>query len=275
MIRWLTLFILLPVLASASQVTQKPGGRIQRNAVATFYIDGYAEVVSEIIYGSVYGGNQTPYRQSGNGPPFTAADAQKYDSLIGEYGKLVRSAAKRPGRKGLVRSIVDLVHRFHRENLAAIPGGRRADQGDYVKNLASRRTACGDVALALSLLLTEAGYRTRLVMISPTPQGLQKTNHISLEVFSPIHEKWILVEGMDNYLPEYDGKALGVFEVFRHPVILAKLNQGGGSGVWKKTSLVHMILPSPTYDRTIEVLWTPEKGAIDLSRSHPEQPAAR
>ena len=251
-------------------------GRIQKTAHTTFYIDGYGTIIDDFVSGNKYGSKEWPLAKMGVGHsgPAISQSEKKNTGLFQERYLTIVQAGKSSTDK-LTRKILALVYEFHRKNLAkgSAPAGLESLE-DLFHNLVNRTTACGSVAMATNLLLNRAGYKTRIIRISSTPDNIPQGNHISVEYFSSEQKKWILVEGMDNTVPKRAGKELSVFEVFQEKRVLDTLANGGCSGTCSPSSVVSLIFPDPTFEHAVEIYWAPSGGAVSNGKKFHQRVSA-
>lgn len=246
------------------------GGRLQRTTTATYYIDGRDPIIQDFIDSKTYGSETPrvfPEDRGEYGPPFSDDEERQYGIFQTRYWKIVRETE--PKTDLVVRRIMALVHEYHRNNIGTrLAPATAADSRDYLRNLVSRVSACGGVTKAASFLLNLAGFSTRVVRISTTPDKVPEGNHISIEYFSFEQDKWVMAEGMDNYFPQKNGLGLSVFEVFQGGLALKTLSKGGCGGACNPSAVVSLILPDPTFDRAVEIYWAPSGGAVANGKAH-------
>lgn len=87
---------------------------------------------------------------------------------------------------------------------------------DVIYYFSHYNSACGTVAQVAVALLRDLGYLTRLMRISYTA-GRDSANHVFTEYYSPRHAKWVMFDGMENFIPTRDGRPLSAFEYFAAP----------------------------------------------------------
>lgn len=246
------------------------GGRLQDTATATYYIDGRDPIIQDFIKSDTYGSDTTPVSQNDNearGPSFSEEEEKRYGVFQTRYWDIVHKTE--PKTDLMARRILALIHEYHRNNIMTkVAPALVADQRDYLRNLANRVSACGDVALAGNFLFNLAGFQARVVRISTSSDQIPEGNHISLEYFSPEQGKWVMAEGMDNYFPQANGVGLSVFEVFQGGPALKTLSQGGCGGACNPSAVINLILPDPTFDRAVEIYWAPSGGAVANGKAH-------
>lgn len=212
---------------------------------------GRGAFARDLAYSSAYGGAETFLVAGGSGPAATDGERKALTALVSEAEKV---GADVPG-------LLALVHRAHARNRGKAPALAVGAPGDALFNLANRRTACGDVATALSVLLNRAGLRSRIVMLARDPMGVGRSDHVAVEAFVPELGRWVLLEGMLGAGPVPGGlserPSLGLIDALADPAASRALNAGHGDTYYSGRTGFAMVLPDPDYAHPVEVLWVP------------------
>ncbi|EME70138.1 hypothetical protein H261_10044 [Paramagnetospirillum caucaseum] len=159
-------------------------------SASAFLAWGRSPFVNDLMVSPSYGGMQTfVLRSPGGGAPRPEERAAQA-RLEGQAAKIVANGSE------VIPRLLGLVHEAHLRHQAAPQSAPVERAEDALLNLASRATACGDVATALSVLLNRAGIRTRILMLARESDGLGRADHVTLEAFSPEAGRWLLLEGL-------------------------------------------------------------------------------
>ncbi|WP_145980713.1 hypothetical protein [Magnetospirillum sp. ME-1] len=208
----------------------------------------------DMAHSPAYGGSDTfLIRSDGAGRPASPEERQA--------GRRLEARARRLGADGGVVALLRLVHGEHLRNGASPPALTALSESDVLVNLAARNTACGDVALALSILLNRAGYRTRVLLLATGPERLGRADHVTMEVFSPELRRWVLLEGLlgQGIVPGGISRtpAGGLLDLLADPSAMEALNAAHGQRYYTDKTCFATILPDPDYTHPLEVLWAP------------------
>ncbi len=222
---------------------------------------GASSFVRDLAISPAYGGAETFVLRSDGGRPPEPEEREARHRLKSNAQKIIAA-----GNETISR-LLDLVHEAHVRNRSAQAGVPIESEDDALLNLASRKSACGDVATALSVLLNRAGIRTRILMLAQEPTGLGRADHVTLEAFSQAMGKWVLLEGMLGIGPVRGGGSRrpthGFLDLAGDPAARAALNEAHGQAYYSERTGFAAVLPDPDYSRPVEVLWVPTRDAAN------------
>lgn len=125
---------------------------------------------------------------------------------------------------GVVREIVGLVHRFYLRHKHKGENNNTREllawpfhAENHLINLATTTTACGTTGEATLALLRDAGFKTRLLGVSNSPQSIVYS-HVFLEYYSWENNKWVMLDPMINEVVKDNKVLLSAFEFIQNRI---------------------------------------------------------
>jgi hypothetical protein len=222
---------------------------------------GESSFVRDLSTSPSYGGPQTFVLRSDGGRPPQPEERDAQRRLENKAAKIIAAGTE------IIPRLLALAHEAHVRNRSAPASAPVEDAQDALLNLASRASACGDVATALSVLLNRAGIRTRILMLAQEATGLGRADHVTLEAFSPGMGRWVLLEGMLGIGPVKGGGSghptSGFLDLTGDSSARAALNKAHGRAYYTERTGFAAVLPDPDYSRPVEVLWVPTRDAAN------------
>lgn len=248
--------------------------RFSRGSHESIYVNGYGPVVEDFSTNKLYGGMDVPLIRSDytNRTEYTPAEIELQKKAFVEFNQILGKLSQTtPPGDEIARELLAIVNRHFQRNLTnALPPKIPSGIDEYVSNLVTRKTACGDVALSLATLLYGAGFQTRIIRLSLDLEKLGIANHVAVEYYSNDQNKWVFLEGMKNYSPVKNGRSLSIFEVYKYPDVMAELSTVWVGGFYNLGNTVNIMLPDPDYSSTIQLFWTPVSGVVENGRKFHE-----
>ncbi len=137
--------------------------------------------------------------------PHSPADIASYQGFLGRFQSIIRE--HRNGRTdNKARAIIALVYEAYSRNKQSdreidegVLGGIKSGPEDYLFYLVNARTECGTVSEATVALMRDAGFKTRLVLLSQRPDPIE-ANHVFAEYFSEQQKRWVIVDPLVGFV---------------------------------------------------------------------------